>query len=108
MAEFQALAQWLAVTDDELAPLLGISRATLHRRRKAGRLASPESEKLVRFARLLSRATEVLESEDSAREWLKTPAVAFQGESPLSFADTEVGAREVELLLGRLEHGVFS
>ncbi len=108
MAEFRTLADWLQVTDEELAPLLGISRATLHRRRKAGSLEAPESEKLVRFARLLSRAGEVFESEDAAREWLKSPAYAFGGESPLSFADTEIGAREVEALLGRLEHGVFS
>ena len=108
MAEFRALAEWLKVTDEELAPLLGISRATFHRRRKTGHLESPESEKLIRFARLLRRATEALESEEAAREWLKTPAVAFAGESPLSFADTEIGAREVEYLLGRLEHGVFS
>lgn len=108
MAEFEALAEWLKVTDEELAPLLGISRATFHRRRKTGHLEPPESEKLIRFARLLRRATETLEEEDSAREWLKSPAVAFGGESPLSFADTEIGAREVEYLLGRLEHGVFS
>ncbi|MGB6222706.1 type II RES/Xre toxin-antitoxin system antitoxin [Haloferula sp.] len=108
MAEFRALAEWLKVTDEELAPLLGISRATFHRRRKAGHLEPPESEKLIRFARLLTRATEVLEDEGAARDWLKTPAVAFEGESPLSFADTEIGAREVEYLLGRLEHGVFS
>lgn len=108
MAEFRALAEWLAVSDDELAPLLGISRATFHRRRKVGHLESPESEKLVRFARLLSRATEVFENEDTAREWLKEPAVSFGGESPLSFADTEIGAREVDYLLGRLEYGVFS
>lgn len=108
MAEFQALAEWLEISDDQLAPLLGISRATLHRRRKAGHLESPESERIVRFARLLGRAVEVFEDEAAAREWLKSPAVAFSGESPLSFADTEVGAREVEALLGRLEHGVFS
>lgn len=108
MDEFRALAEWLDLPDEQLAELIGISRATLHRRRKAGHLESPESERIVRFARLLGRATEVLGDEAVAREWLKSPAVAFRGESPLTFADTEVGAREVELLLGRLEHGVFS
>ena len=108
MAEFHALADWLDITEEDLAPLLGISRATLHRRKKTGHLEMPESERLVRFARLLRRATEVFEKETAARDWLKSPAVAFSGESPLSFADTEVGAREVEYLLGRLEHGVFS
>lgn len=108
MAEFRSLAEWLEMSDDKLAPLLGISRATLHRRQKAGHLEPPESERIVRFARLMGRAVEVLGGEEAAREWLQEPAMAFAGESPLSFADTEVGAREVEYLLGRIEHGVFS
>ena len=108
IAEFDALAAWLDLTDDRLAPLLGLSRATLHRRRKSGQLDSAESERLVRFARLMGRTVEMLGDEETAREWLKSPAVAFSGESPLSFADTEVGAREVETLLGRLDEGVFS
>jgi len=108
MAEFHALASWLEITEEDLGPLLGISRATLHRRKKAGHLEMPESERLVRVARLLRRAAEVFERDEAARDWLKTPAVAFSGETPLSYADTEVGAREVEYLLGRLEYGVFS
>lgn len=108
MVEFQALAAWLKITEEELAPLLGISRATLHRRKKSGHLEMPESERLVRIARLLGRATAIFDDEDAARDWLKTPAVAFSGETPLDFADTDIGAREVENLLGRLEHGVFS
>ena len=108
MEEFHALAAWLDVTEEELAPLLGISRATLHRRKKTGRLEMPESERLIRIGRLLGRATEVFEREQAAREWLRTPALAFRGESPLAYSDTEIGAREVEYLLGRLEHGVFS
>lgn len=108
MAEFKSLADWLDMTDEKLAPLVGISRATFHRRQKAGHLESPESERIVRFSRLMRRAVEVLGGEAAARDWLKSPAVAFGGETPLSFADTEVGAREVEYLLGRLEHGVFS
>lgn len=108
MAEFRTLADWLDMTDEKLAPLVGISRATFHRRRHAGHLEPPESERIVRFGRLMGRAVEVLGDEPAAREWLKSPAVAFGGETPLSFADTEVGAREVEYLLGRLEHGVFA
>ena len=108
MAEFKSLAEWLDMTDEKLAPLLGVSRATFHRRRQAGHLETPESERIVRFSRLMRRAVEALGSEEAAREWLKSPAMAFGGETPLSFADTEVGAREVEYLLGRLEHGVFS
>jgi putative toxin-antitoxin system antitoxin component (TIGR02293 family) len=108
MEEFGALAAWLEISEEELAPLVGISRATLHRRKKTGQLEMPESERIVRIGRLMCRATEVLENEKAAREWLRTPAIAFRGESPLSYLDTEIGAREVENLLGRFEHGVFS
>lgn len=108
MAEFQTARGLLGLTDERLAGLLGMSRATLHRRKKAGHLDRMESDRLVRFIRLFARAVEALGGEDGARSWLAAPALAFQGECPLDFADTEVGAREVEALLMRLEHGVFS
>ena len=42
-----------------------------------------------------------------AQKWLETPQPGLGGETPLDFASTEVGSREVENLIGRLEHGVF-
>jgi putative toxin-antitoxin system antitoxin component (TIGR02293 family) len=106
-AEFHALIELLALPEEELGRLIGISPATLSRRKKDGRLGTPESERIVRFARLFGMAMEVLGSENAAREWLKTPNPGTVGESPLSYADTELGAREVENVLGRLDHGVF-
>ncbi len=108
IAEFSSLAGWLASTEDELARWLGVSRATLHRRKKSGQLDPTESERLIRVARLMARAAEVFESDEAARAWLKRPAVALAGESPLAFADTGIGAQQVEFLLGRLEYGVMS
>ena len=108
MSEFHALRDMLGLTEERLAGLLGLSRATLHRRKAGGTLDRAASDRLVRYARLLRRAEAVFGSVESARSWLAAPAVAFHGECPLDFADTEVGAREVEALLGRIEHGVFS
>ena len=108
LAEFHSLRDLLGLTEERLAGLLGMSRATLHRRKGDGTLDRSASDRLVRFARLFLRASDVLGSEKSARSWLAAPAIAFHGECPLDFADTEVGAREVEALLGRIEHGVFS
>jgi len=108
MSEFHALREMLGLSEERLAGLLGLSRATLHRRKVGGTLDRAASDRLVRYARLLSRAEAVFERADSARRWLSAPAMAFHGECPLDFADTEVGAREVEALLGRIEHGVFS
>jgi putative toxin-antitoxin system antitoxin component (TIGR02293 family) len=107
-AEFHAMQEMLAVTEERLGAWLGMSRATLHRRKKAGTLDRTESDRLVRYARLVSHATAALGGIEGARSWLVAPAIAFNGECPLDFADTEIGAREVDALLGRLEHGVFS
>lgn len=107
-AEFHAMQEMLGVTEERLGAWLGMSRATLHRRKKLGLLDRAESDRLVRYARLMSHATAALGGIEGARSWLVAPAIAFNGECPLDFADTEIGAREVDALLGRLEHGVFS
>ncbi len=38
----------------------------------------------------------------------RASAPALAGRKPIEFARTEVGAREVEDLIGRLEYGVFT
>jgi putative toxin-antitoxin system antitoxin component (TIGR02293 family) len=108
MSEFIQLRELLSIPEEELGRYLGISPATLHRRKKSGHLETPESERIVRFARLFGQCMEILEGKDAAREWLKTSNPGTAGETPLSYADTEFGAREVENLLGRIDHGVFS
>ena len=108
MAEFRSLRELLLIPEEELGRLLGISPATLNRRKKAmSKLTTTESEHIVRFARLFGQTLEVFEDEDATRDWLKTDNPGTAGESPLSYADTEFGAREVENLLGRIDHGVF-
>lgn len=107
-AELEELRQSLGLPLEKLAPILGISMATLHRRKAAGRLDTAESDRVVRFAKLLGKALIVLESEANARLWLSSPQVGLGGETPLNYAETEVGAREVEDLLGRIEEGVYS
>ncbi len=106
--ELDDLQATLAVPMEMLAPMLGISKATLHRRKAAGRLDQAESDRVLRFARLMGRALQVLESEENARRWLTSPQFGLGGAVPLEYAETEVGAREVEDLLGRIDYGVYS
>jgi putative toxin-antitoxin system antitoxin component (TIGR02293 family) len=56
----------------------------------------------------MGKAVEVMESEENARQWLASPQLGLGGAIPLDYATTEVGAREVEDLLGRIEYGVYS
>ena len=107
-SELEALRDTLGISMELLARRVGISRPTLHRRKGLGRLTSDESDRLVRFARLMGMAVHALGSADHAREWLAAPQYGLGGAIPLDYARTEIGAREVEDLLGRIEHGVYS
>jgi len=104
----ERLSKELQVTLQELAGIASIAKRTLARRKQEGRLKALESEKVYRIAALFDSAVEVLGGAEQARQWFKTPKKALRGYTPLQHVDTEVGAREVEDLLGRLEHGVFS
>ena len=110
ITEFDALRDLLGLTTEGLAAKIGISIATLSRRRQSGRpLDTGHSDRVLRFARLLKLATELHDGdEQAAREWLAKPARALDGETPLDHAETEAGAREVETLIGRLEYGVYA
>jgi putative toxin-antitoxin system antitoxin component (TIGR02293 family) len=92
-----------------LAEMIGIPERTLARRKSAGRLAPQESERLLRLSFLFDKSVELFEGDvASAVQWLATPQRTLESKTPLQYARTEIGAREVENLIGRLEHGVFS
>jgi len=104
----QNLQKALDIPLETVASVLGMSRATLHRRKLQGKIDEDESEKLVRYQRLLKKAEDVFGDGKSAREWLRHKQAGLGKAVPLDFARTEIGAREVENLLGRLEYGVYS
>ena len=104
----QNLQKALDIPLETVASVLGMSRATLHRRKLQGKIDEDESEKLVRYQRLLKKAEDVFGDGKRAREWLTHKQAGLGKVVPLDFARTEIGAREVENLLGRLEYGVYS
>jgi putative toxin-antitoxin system antitoxin component (TIGR02293 family) len=107
-SELQALQDRIDMPLEQLAGKLSISRSTLQRRKTAGRLSSDESGKVMRFSQLLEHATKVFGNVDRARGWLKHPQRGLGGAVPLDYAETEIGAREVDRLLGRIDYGVYS
>jgi putative toxin-antitoxin system antitoxin component (TIGR02293 family) len=103
------ISEVLHLTLGEIASLVNIHAKTMERRLKARtRLKIDESERVARLMRIVSRAAKVLNSEANARAWLLRPLRVLGGKTPLQLSMTEPGAREVEQVLGRLEHGVFS
>jgi putative toxin-antitoxin system antitoxin component (TIGR02293 family) len=92
----------------EIAQVAGIAPRTLARRRTAGKFTWDESERLLRISRVFESAVELFEGDvPAAAKWLNTPQRSLSGRTPLAYSRTEVGAGEVEDLIGRLEHGVF-
>jgi putative toxin-antitoxin system antitoxin component (TIGR02293 family) len=71
------------------------------------RLTPTESDIVVRTARIMARATDVLGDKKKAVHWLTRPNKSL-GEVPISLLDTSAGEHEVEALLDRIEYGVYS
>lgn len=96
------------LTLKELASALDLSPRSLQRRRSGGRLARYESDRLYRLARIVVLADEFLGDHERAIRWLKRPNRALGGASPVEALDTELGARQVENILGRIGYGGVS
>jgi putative toxin-antitoxin system antitoxin component (TIGR02293 family) len=107
-SDLKVLQDSIDMPFEQLAAKLAISRSTLQRRKAAGRLSPDESDKVVRYSRLLQQAADYFGDIEKARAWLKHPQYGLGGAVPLDYARTEAGAREVENLLGRMEYGVYS
>lgn len=107
-AAIESILSAVRLSQSELAQALGIPERTLARRKRDGVLNSEESSKLLRLARVVSRAREVFDDSAAAIDWLKSPNGALLGNAPLNLLDTDVGAESVLDTLGRIEHGVFA
>jgi putative toxin-antitoxin system antitoxin component (TIGR02293 family) len=92
----------------ELSATLDLSPRSLQRRRQQGRLARHESDRLYRLARIIALAKQYIGDEGAATRWLKRPNRALGGNIPLELLDTELGARAVENVLGRIAFGGVS
>jgi putative toxin-antitoxin system antitoxin component (TIGR02293 family) len=81
-----------------------VPEATFKRRRN--RLNATESARTERIARVVADAEYVWDDRDDARRFLTTAHPALRGRSPLDTAMTELGARQVEEILGKIFHGL--
>lgn len=96
------------LTLKDLAACLDLSPRSLQRRRREGRLAQYESDRLYRLARIVALAKHYLGNDEMATRWLRRPNRALGGSTPLQLIDTELGARTVENVLGRVAYGGVS
>ena len=107
-AVVEELMRASGLTLKELATALDLSPRSLQRRRRTGRLARYESDRLYRLARIMALADEFLGDHERAVRWLKHPNRALGGIAPVAALDTELGARQIENILGRIAYGGVS
>ena len=108
-AAFDELVERTGISRESMADAIQVPLRTLARRKEEGRFHADESDRLWRIARILDLCVKLFEGDvTAARAWLMAEQMALGGSTPLDYAGTEIGAREVEALIGRLEHGIPS
>ena len=104
--QVSALANEAGVSLDDLVEFGVIPRRTWTHSRQNQRFTPTQSARLARFFRIHQRAKSTFGSEDKAMHWLRRPTRPLQGHAPVGLLDTEEGARLVEDLLTRIDHGI--
>ena len=107
-ASLEAVASGFQITQADIVAVLHLPPRTLARRKKEKRLRADESDRLFRLGRIAALAEEVLGSREKAGNWLHQPNRVLANQIPLRNLDTDLGARQVEDLLLRISHGVYS
>src|SRR5262245_39930978 len=107
-ATLEAVMEKLQLSLTEAAAVLHIPERTMARRRKDQKLPPDESDRVLRLARVYAHATEVFETEEDARDWLKDSNRDLGGQRPLDLLDTDIGVQKVDAVLTRIQHGVYS
>jgi putative toxin-antitoxin system antitoxin component (TIGR02293 family) len=104
---FEAVAAKYGLPKPALSRVLRMPERTLMRRKHGARFLADESDRLVRVARIAALAEDVLGRRDRAGRWLQKANRALGGATPLDHLDTELGARQIEQILGRIGHGII-
>jgi putative toxin-antitoxin system antitoxin component (TIGR02293 family) len=103
---FLAVTANYGLPKQSMSVVLRTPERTLMRRKKGRRFLADESDRLVRVARIAALAEEVLGQRDKAGRWLQKANRGLGGGTPLDHLDTELGAQQVEQILGRIGHGI--
>lgn len=102
---FEAIAEVAGVPQGRLADVIHVNLRNLNRR---GSLTETESERLLRLGAAFQKALEVFGDAEQARKWFTNPKGVLDGQAPLEYCSTELGAQEVGDLLVRVQYGVYA
>jgi putative toxin-antitoxin system antitoxin component (TIGR02293 family) len=98
----------LGYSDEEIWTLV-VPKRTLARRIAGNEpLTVEETDRALRLARITALANRVFGNPEKAHRWMRKPKHLLGGRTPVDFLASESGARQVEQMLYRIEHGIFA
>jgi putative toxin-antitoxin system antitoxin component (TIGR02293 family) len=107
-ASLETVILKLRLGREEAAAVLHLPQRTIARRKKEQKLQADESDRVLRLARIGAQASATLGNEEKAAKWLRRANRALGNRTPLELLDNDIGSRQVEEVLGRMEHGNIS
>jgi putative toxin-antitoxin system antitoxin component (TIGR02293 family) len=106
VAVLEALQEKAGLSPDDVYGWIIPRRTLSHRLKKHQRLNLDESNRVSRITRIFAMAADTLGGEERAKDWLRRPLRQFTGRTPMEMLATDLGAHQVEVLLGRIAHGI--
>jgi putative toxin-antitoxin system antitoxin component (TIGR02293 family) len=95
-------------SEDEIFALV-VPKRTLARRKAANEpLTVEETDKALRLVRIAVQAERAFGDVGKAQRWLRKAKRELKGETPVAYLASEAGARAVEEMLFRIEHGIHA
>jgi putative toxin-antitoxin system antitoxin component (TIGR02293 family) len=94
-------------SDEEIWALVVPKRTLARRVAKREPLTVEETDRALRLERIAALADRVFGNPEKAHRWMRKPKHLLAGRTPVDFLATESGARQVEEMLYRIEHGIF-
>ena len=105
------LPEALRATRILVADLLGVNDRTIQRLLKNGphgTVSRHIGERSIRLLQIRQKAIDVLDTEEYALAWLHEPNATVAGRAPIAHARTELGCRQIESILDRVDQSAFS
>jgi putative toxin-antitoxin system antitoxin component (TIGR02293 family) len=98
----------LGYSQEEIHMLVVPKRTLARRSANKEPLSIDETDKVLRLERVARQATRVFGNPVKANRWMRKPKHQLAGKTPLAFLASEAGARTVEEMLDRIDHGLFA
>jgi len=107
-SQLNSLQQSTGLDNAQLARILQITTRTLQNKKGSDLHSISVSEKALKLSQLYQNGYATFGDKPRFKAWMRSPVLALNNKTPLSYLDTLFGFELVEQVLGRIAHGIIS